>query len=412
MYIEDLIQSACGPFFWQMQSPSSNVSMSPRDRDMLNSFYEQLYYRNSDLTEKQGKLAVSILKRNKDILRPHFPNIDLILDNPQWRNPFRVLSTVNKISIGVVDSQNLNYKNKKSIIIEFPYNLELVDVLRKRNQDVHDLYKGHWDPNHKKWLFSLTEKNILWLGKNLLPKSFDADDQFLEYFKQVTEVCEQVENHAPMLSIQDGKYQIVNASSRIPQPETDDLVQALFFARLYGIVNWDDAIGKEVDKLNPITRGVLAFNKKSYPWFNSEEIAIDNFVDLLQNASPALIVIPGGGELVELKKWHQFSKSLGIGSQEISVLFRLPNDRADFNKYVKDENLNNAVDENTKLVFVSTKIPKPLVKSDIKFDTVINLGYYNYVHFTMSTIINNATNLVYYSTKELSRDPRWRRQEL
>jgi hypothetical protein len=76
-------------------------------------------------------------------------------------------------------------------------------------------------------------------------------------------------------------------------------------------------------------------------------------------------------------------------------------------------NLNNPVDENTKVVFVSTKITKPLVKSGVKFKTVINLGYYNYLHFTMSAAVDNAQNLVYYSMKQPNNyKNKWQQHEL
>jgi hypothetical protein len=81
-------------------------------------------------------------------------------------------------------------------------------------------------------------------------------------------------------------------------------------------------------------------------------------------------------------------------------------------QFVKTENLNGPVTDSTKMVFVSTKITKPLVKSGVKFNTVINLGYYNYMHFTMSTIVDNARNLVYYSTKAPTIQKRWQPHEL
>jgi hypothetical protein len=93
-------------------------------------------------------------------------------------------------------------------------------------------------------------------------------------------------------------------------------------------------------------------------------------------------------------------------------MFRLPNEQSAFNEYVRLAGLNNPVDENTRIVFVSTKITKPLIKSGVKFNTVINLGYYNYMHFTMSTVVDNARNLVYYSMKAPTKNNKWQPQEL
>ena len=51
----------------------------------------------------------------------------------------------------------------------------------------------------------------------------------------------------------------------------------------------------------------------------------------------------------------------------MSVLFRLDtkvgNEAIQFNQYVKEQGLNNIVDKNTKIVYISNnKIPKPLLK--------------------------------------------------
>ena len=161
-----------------------------------------------------------------------------------------------------------------------------------------------------------------------------------------------------------------------------------------------------------MTRGVLR-STNDRPWFNNTEVSIDKFTDLVKYSSPTLIIIPGGSELDSIIKWTEFVLSIGITQEEISVMFRLPNEQATFNSYVKQMNLNNPVDENTKVVFVSTKVTKPLVKSGVKFKTVINLGYYNYLHFTMSAAVDNAQNLVYYSMKQPNNyKNKWQQREL
>ena len=131
------------------------------------------------------------------------------------------------------------------------------------------------------------------------------------------------------------------------------------------------------------------------------------FADLLNYGGPAMVIVPGGSELEVVKQWSDFAHSLEISNEQMSVMFRLPNEQAEFNKYVKTAELNNPVDEKTRLVFVSTKITKPLIKAGIRFNTVINLGYYNYMHFSMSTVVDNARNLVYYSMKTPAKNTRW-----
>ena len=409
MYIEELIQFATGSGLWLFKH---NNFVSGHDATILSSFADQIAYNANQLTEKQGHLALRILNKHRDVLRPAVKNLDSHLDNPKWKNPFRVLTKNKRISIKAYDAQGVTPYGKMRICIEFPYENDLVEIMRKRNGEVHDVFKGIWDGDLKQWVFPLSERNIEWLGNTLLTREFQADEQFLEYFKSISDALIDLENHIPMLVSVDGKFQLKNCHKNIPQPDTEDLVQALFCAREYGITTWDDTIESQLATMHPVTKTILSISSKKHPWVDSGMYNINSFTDLITHGGPALVIIPGGSELEMVKNWSEFGRSLGFRTEDMSVMFRLPNDQSDFNQYVKAENLNGPVTDNTKMVFVSTKITKPLIKSGVKFNTVINLGYYNYMHFTMSTIVDNARNLVYYSTKAPTIQKRWQPHEL
>ena len=402
MYIEELIQFVTSSGQYLFNAFPTNV-IGLNDYKILESIATRLYYNQDRLTEKQAILVVKLLKKNRDVIRPHLPSIDQLLENPQWQHPFRVIPTIKKISI-----------DGAHILVEFPYEQDLVEALRGRNQDVHPIHAGAWDHEVRKWKFQLTETNIEWLGNFLLTKGFDADEKFQQLYAEVIDVIHNIENRLPMIVPTSSGFAIKNAHPKVPQPETNNLAEVLFWARDYGITTWDDSIGSRIkSELHPITYKILSAGVKR-PWVNSLENGIEGFADALKYGGPVLIVIPGGSELESVVKWATFAASLGIKEENMSVMFRLPNEQADFNTYVRDSNLNNPVDENTKIVFVSTKITKPLVKSGIRFKTVINLGYYNYLHFSMSAEVDNAQNLVYYSMKEPNKynTNKWQQHEL
>lgn len=404
MYIEDLIQLATstGQFLFSQ----SSILVTGNDYKILESISNQIFYNNNHLTEKQATLVVKLLKKNRDVLRPSVPNIDQVLENPQWKYPFRIIPSVKRISISSSSENSLD----KQILVEFPYDDGIVTSFRRRNSEVHDLHKGQWDSNLKKWSFNLTEPNILWLGDALLSTGFATDDTFISYYQELVQTREQIETFVPMLTLKDGAFEIVNSHSKVPQPETDNLAKAVLHARDYGIGVWDDSIEHLIDsELNPVLKAVV---KNENTWFNSETISIEYFKDLFLFGGPVLIVVPGGSELEHLSKWTEFALSLGFTTDQVSVMFRLPNEKADFNAYVKEMELNSPVTDDTQVVFVSTKITKPLVKSGIKFRTAINLGYYNYMHFTMNTMVENTQNLVYYSMKEPTHKKKWQPREL
>jgi hypothetical protein len=394
MYIEELIQFVTGSGPWLFKH---NTFFNGQDSVVLSSLADQIAYNANQLTEKQGQLALRLLNKHRAELCTKVPNIDIILDDPKWKNPFRVLPKSKNLSI-----------NQNRIYVEFPFETDIVETFRKRNSEVHELHKGIWDVDLKKWSFALTEKNIEWLGNILMNNGFQIDPAFVELYQSTIEVFEDIENHIPMLTQTDTGFSLKNCHKNIPQPTTDNLVEALFWAREYGITTWDDSIDAKLKtQVNPVTRTVLAISNHKHPWVDSSVYNIESFTDLLVYGGPAMVIIPGGSELELLKAWEQFAYSLDICAEQMSVMFRLPNEQAEFNKHVKEAQLNNPVDKNTRLVFVSTKITKPLIKSGIKFNTVINLGYYNYMHFSMSTVVDNARNLVYYSMKTPAKNNKW-----
>ena len=399
MHIEDLIQFATGSGPWLFKHESY---ITGHDSTILASLADQIIYNSNHLTEKQGNLAVRLLGKYRTELRSSVPTIDDDLDNPKWKYPFRVLPKAKSLTI-----------ENNRIYVEFPFETDIVEVFRKRNSEVHDLHKGVWDVEIKKWSFGFTETNIEWLGSVLINRGFQLDPKFVELLRATTEVFNDIENHLPMLVETDNGFGLKNTHKNIPQPQTTNLVEALFWAREYGITVWDDGIDQRINnELHPVTKTILSVSNRKHPWIDSSIHSIDTFTDLLTYGGPAMVIIPGGSELEQVKSWSKFAYSLGIRSEDMSVMFRLPNDQSDFNKFVKEKELNTPVTDSTKIVFVSTKITKPLIKSGVKFNTVINLGYYNYMHFSMSTVVDNARNLVYYSMKTPAKNTRWQPHEL
>jgi hypothetical protein len=407
MFIEDLIELVADVVLVYTGTTVQTIDWSGPDRTIIESIGVQLTHGHA-LTEKQAYFALRTLTANKDKIRPVVPNINDVLENPKWKKPFRVLPKVKSIRIE-------QHESRKKIFVEFPYDQDIIDLLKKRNSDLHEIHRGQWSTEQKLWIYGLTERNIAYIGDILIPRGFTVTEEFAELYSSVTEIVASAEKYLPMVSWVDDKFAIINAHKNIPQPKSDELAEVLFHAKSYGIETWDDTISAlmEIAGISKVTKRIIAHTTRTKPlWIDDAAVPINEFSDLLKYGGPAIVIVPGGNELPLLQQWVTFAISLGIDVEQISVMFRLPSDKAEFNMFVKDASLNNPVTENTQLAFVSTKITKPLVKSGVKFTTVINLGYYNYVHSTMNTVVDNATNLVYYSMKEPARNTRWRQLEL
>lgn len=411
MYIEDLITKVALSGMFTFNDLRMSGFANTKDFEILMSMSDQIELGNA-LTEKQAVLALRILHNHQNSINQSVPEITTALDNPKWKFPFRSLSMVRKISIEPHPPKS-GFSGSECIFVRFPFSNDIVDQLRKRNPTVHDLHKGHWDNDAKSWIFNLTEKNIAFLGDLLIPMDFQIDEQFAEYYIEVCDIRKNVEAHIPLLVLDDNNLVIKNAHRMVTQPNTDNVIEALFNARRQGILTWDDAIQAKLDTHpNKITTAMLTTSRKKQFWVNSETVKVSEFDEVLNYGGRIMIVIPGGSELALTTKWVKFAVSQGIDPKNISVMFRLPNEKAEFNQYVKEAGVNNPVSDDTKIVFVSTKITKPIIKSGVRFDTVINLGYYNHMHYSMNVVLDNISNFVYYSMKAPIETKRWLPQEL
>ena len=88
---------------------------------------------------------------------------------------------------------------------------------------------------------------------------------------------------------------------------------------------------------------------------------------------------------------------MDIKNSDMSVMFRLPSETHEiFNNFVKFNELNSPIRNETKIIFVSSKLPKPVLNSKIKFHSILNLGYNN-VHYSLRDYVGNHENVMFYS---------------
>lgn len=388
IYIEDLIDRlACfGQFVFL---PAIDVSMF--DQRYLDSFVKQ-NLNDAGLTEKQRKIALSIISKYSAKLQKEF-NIDIneLLKFPQFRLPVRVISADKEITI---------LENR--ITVKFPYDQTIIDSITKYKKTLSRTESSliGWHQDTKTWVFPLTENSISFLsGFN----GFKKDEMFLELSTTIETIKEHIENHAPMLSFDNGTYVFKNASDKIPNIETDNVVEALIHARRYGINVWDDTINYQLES-GLYHETILNFLKNFARTSTISEatLALYDISDLIKFSKNVLFVIPAGSELEYLKKCTDFLKSINKEEKQISVLFRLDNQNGkEFNEYVKTQGLNNTLSDDTNFVFISSKLPKPLIESRKYFDLIIPFGN-SPAHYSLRNFLRNNHNVLFMDSTSVS----------
>ena len=367
---------------------TSTVNYNSWDGKLIYSLADQ-FSKNIGFTEKQNTQCIRILRRYVLELSK-FIGTDIVqyINSPVYKLPFRTISIDKKISIDIIN-------NVRCIKVEFPFNDTYVSNFRANRLTTG----ATWNPDNKSWIFDLNETNICFLMKFANNEQFQVDDEFSMFMEQANSILQNMEDHAPMLVLDNGIPKFKNIADTVPELNTSCTLASVFFARKCGITIWDEHISNYINSpaVNKITSDFLNRDIDVQTDINCTTNSIDCLTDIVTHLSPCLIVIPGGDELSKLIHVTKFLIDSGIESCDISVMFRLPSKTGKtFNEYVKEIELNNPISSNTKIVFVSGKIPKPVLQSEIKFNCMIDLGFGG-VHYSLKDYAANHQNLIYYA---------------
>lgn len=388
-YIEDLIcrLASSGPYLFD-----SVIPVWHGDSAVIQSL-SQNPSAGKGYSEKQRQLVIRLCTKYKDQLADKLGNnVYAAVENPEFK--FSVIQPASQDKTISVSG--------KEITVHFPYSEELVKNLRQY-RDSAAVKTVVWNPDQRVWTMALEEQNVLWINQNLIPNGFTADEAFISASKEISEILEKIEEFVPMLVEENGRYKFVNTHPSVPQPDTDDVLQALLQAKHYGISVWDENVSKtlKTGNFSPIFEAFLNETTPNSLEFDSSEFSLDHFTDLIKHNVPALIIVPPGSELTSLKSWLNWLRSRNFTEKDISVMFRLDNaNGSTFNELVKSAGLNNPITNETKIVFVSQKIPKPLVKANVDFKLVINLGSLSGVHYSLSTMLADRLDVIRYTDKK------------
>lgn len=385
LFVEDLIT---------LLAKGTNMPVSQKDITLITSFAKQILSGNA-LTQKQANISVSILKKYSGYLEKvtGISVLDKWLNPPTFRFPPRAVSQLKHVSIC-----NDQYHGKL-IKLEFPYNDSWLLEVKKAKEKKLTFF---WDKDSRSWNFLLQEQAIGFVIKFIEGKNFTVDAEFENFQINYKKLLENIDIYVPMLTKKQNDLKFVNISPFLPKLESKNTISALFEARKRGIFTWDTNIDQYIDS-DQVTNTTREFIRQEplQPYFiNALTVPLFDLKDIVLNLTPSLFVIPGGSELEILRSSLKFLHSIGIKSEEISVLFRLPNETdKEFNQFIKLNHLNNAISEITKVVAVSSKIPKTIIKSKIRFHLILSFGTTN-THYTMRDYLKRHENLVVYSQEQ------------
>lgn len=351
--------------------------------------------RNVGLTDKQYLIAKDRIKKYENVLVPNFVvNLDNVLSDT--RLPMRSIDREKTITL--CDSKTSVGSNIPLIKIKFPFNRksmsQLQQIVGHLVRDVEYFHEKGTHEHYVKLAEHIVENIITVFGK----KDFYVDPVILEMYESIIEVKNCPEKHVPGIF----KDQILNLPAHAISMIQNELGEINHKTRLvyrdrslrYGINYYDYNVPP-----NSLTEKIAIRTSQEVAVENSINFSkmIESLIDLKR--APVLVTINDSDATIldETRKFfNEFTKY--FPSNEQSVLFRVDNipNTYTVNNFIKDNFLNNWVDENTKVVYIKkSALPKILITGVWKPITTISMDV-ELPKTTIKEYIKHYCDLVVY----------------
>lgn len=368
------------------------IKIQSEDCTILYSIARQVF-RGKAFTDRQ--LDVVLLKLNfyrSQFIDAGFTNLQEVIKMKTTRTPLRVVDRSQ--SIKIVDApvrkapifstrrfkqipEKESSQKNSYVAIRFPFSKRAIQTVEQLAFS-HRAGYYHEKGSHTHY-FKIDELAVYDIVSAYKNKNYEIDQELLDYAHEVEKISNNPHGYVP------GVYhlELKNTSKTLDDKITNHLgnldVNNIHLykdrAMLYGLDYFTD-IHSYVNRTSVLTQRII--NRTSPQIFISQvEWSLDAVVSSLVELKrfPLLVIIPENNPLDYISKMYESLKGF-ISPTDMTTMFRLDNkDDKEFNQYIKDKKLNNPLDKNTKVVYISSnkKYPKPLFVSDFKEETVLYL---------------------------------------
>ena len=421
---------AYNDYFWANPSMIGNTGVikpHPKDHATVKSLAEAQY----PWTEKQGKLALVILKRYLTKFQAHGMDIKDLLDNPQYEDEFRVISFAKSIE-KYTDDDNVDH-----IEIRFPYNKKIIQLIRCL-KDKRGMPAGYsqYDGESKKWTFLHSDVTAYYL--TLIAVRYDfkfSDDALLNDYDQIKK--EKISYKNPVAKLVDDEIVLSDAPDSLQEYWQEHIKNKTALQQLDTLKNLKiKTKGININAQTSIAYKI-AHNDHTKLWIDSKSYTKKDVVAGLLELDAFPLVMPVSGDIHmeedvrNFWDWLNAFKAHGIDIlNDCSWGFDVkePIYKKDIDKFTNErhwlvdnhkphdffENLYELhqmskqfklINDNTKILFVRNRIPRALIKSKVKPKAcLIGLGggYYATGTDNLKRLLENLPKKLYYNDHQPS----------
>jgi hypothetical protein len=329
---------------------AQSIQLQTHDRSVCDSFVQNIGSKKN-LTEKQANFLLRILKKYQQDCEKKNLLVSDVLENPQWRNPFRVLDQTKSISVEIDEKKTL------WAILKIPFSLkEKLDELI----DLKDYKHSIWDPDRQVRKIKFYNCNLIELNEFADSYSLVKNESFLAAISEVEEVWQNQESIRPSSIIVDGKISLINASEAALEYWTNNVTGSIdndiFLAKNIGYpLSLDRKPQTIVEKISS--------SQHTEFWIKDTE----NILELFRAVKGKIAIIVNKDNL-SVQWVKQFSTEIqnNIPEAKIKICFRYEKSedpKMKFNDWIKDSGYGGNVEEGD-IYFFQGKPAKWLFSKD------------------------------------------------
>jgi len=375
--IEDLLESLAG------LKKNISLELETTDATIINSIARQVF-RGTALTDRQFALMQEKLKSYKEKFEVFDCDFDKAVST--LRQPLREIDRSKYIKI-CKSSEEIPLagidENRQWFKVRFPFSKNLImniNNIPNKNNNTYFHEKG----SHEHY-FIKTESMIYQVIDKFIDRNFDIDSEIIKLYNQIKAIKDNPLDHLPCIFDE----KVYNVSNDVKKEISNlSYLQIIDRHKRHGLINLT-----KTDKTDVLSN--IVYRTDTFYLSNPNTETLDQVTDCLYQLDrfPLLVVLDESHAEEQLYQCYTNFKNVCLSTEQ-SVLFRQEG-QTDFNKFIKSKKLNNWVDKDTKIVYIScNKLPKVLLKSNwspiasLMFGGRANRNVDTYIRETSDLIIN------------------------
>jgi hypothetical protein len=380
-----------------------NIKLDNKDKAILKSISNQIS-KNLALTDRQAEMLLRKIQRYQSALEINGVNVNEILEKKMTRQPLRIIDRTQTIAL-ITDRE----KNQEQIVVTHQKTKKFDDLWSGTRKKI----QGRTTETFSQKIFPLNENNLVAVLDMMTFLDFEVGEEITEYLEKIEKIHDTPEKYQPCLEIVDGVLEIKNLSAAVSEKilenyknlEKEDFLSFLSLLKNHKISLKSPKILEKIKNIYPDENTDLAekiiFSKSSRLRISPEHHDLEKIVEtlILLKSHPILVILEENEHILTQMKILVENFKKFFSEREMTVFFRLPSSEKhslEFSKFVKEQKLNNFIDEKIKVVFISKqRIPKPLMTAAWKPNTALMLARNDFGK--VSIYLNDFANVYYYN---------------